>query len=56
MQLTANGNIKQCQYMVQWIVTPELGKVNFQLNVRMPSNHWTGVGFSNDGTMVGLYF
>uniref|UniRef100_A0A915NSR0 DOMON domain-containing protein n=2 Tax=Meloidogyne TaxID=189290 RepID=A0A915NSR0_9BILA len=52
MQLTANGNIKQCQYMVQWIVTPELRKVNFQLNVRMPSNHWTGVGFSNDGTMT----
>ena len=52
MQLTSNGHIRQCQYMVQWMVIPEMAKVNFQFNVRMPANHWTGVGFSKDGSMV----
>jgi hypothetical protein len=42
----------QCQYMLQWMVLPEKGKVNFQFNFKMPANHWTGVGFSKDGSMV----
>ncbi|KAF7629848.1 hypothetical protein Mgra_00009126 [Meloidogyne graminicola] len=45
-------NSKQCQYMLQWMVIPELFKVNFQLNIQMPANHWTGIGFSKDGSMV----
>jgi hypothetical protein len=47
-----SANVGQCQYTLEWLVQPEAAKVHFQLNARMPADHWTGIGFSSDGAMV----
>lgn len=45
---------KNCQYKINWKVQNDM--VYFALLSKITQEHWTGIGFSEDGAMVNLKY
>ncbi|KAM3718652.1 MOXD1 [Dirofilaria immitis] len=45
-----NCTDEKCTYMINWWTDGK--KISFTLSAKIPSYHWTGIGFSYDGSMA----
>lgn len=46
----ANCTVESCSYKITWWSDGK--KISFSLMATISTNHWTGIGFSHDGSMA----
>ncbi|TMS34383.1 hypothetical protein L596_001992 [Steinernema carpocapsae] len=42
---------RDCDYRVSWNYVDDTDEIEFSIETRLPTNWWTGIGFSSTGTM-----